>query len=71
MEIHMKLSREQTKLLHSMTGRFSYCGPSSTGFSIRTFEALEKRGYIARLGNRSFKITADGEDIAKRLPKNA
>ena len=64
-----KLSREQSKLLHLMADKIGFHGPSSTGFSIMTFKALEKRGYLRRVGNRSFGNTDAGKDIVKRLPK--
>ena len=55
-----RVSEEQRSLLNKMLRGHEYT-PDNTGFSIRTFEALEKRGMVTRVTYRTFKITGNGE----------
>lgn len=54
------ISNEQRELLKKMV-RGSESSPEMSGFSIRTYEALEKRGMVTRVAWRRFKITPNGE----------
>lgn len=57
----MKLSGEMKKLLKLMSGKTALSSPSTTGFSIRTFAALHKRGFVQIVNDKGYLITQAGE----------
>lgn len=63
----MKLSSEMKKLLKLMAGKTALSSPSTTGFSIRTFAALHKRGLVEIVGDRSYLVNCKGNTLAATL----
>lgn len=56
----MNISNEMKKLLKIMEFKAETFGPSSTGFSVKTFRALKARGLVTEVETGKFMITCEG-----------
>ena len=66
----MKLSDEMVYALSQLLAK-GVRAPSMLGSSIRTFEALERRGFVVRSGGNSWAITAAGARAFRSLTETA